>query len=375
MRKSLSVALGSFTSLALLVTPAVSSAHQKPSPTPPEPEVISSELAAPFNLDLNGRQVYFADGGLNLVGRVRADGSVAPVAANQPGASGIAHKGGWLAFTTTQGDQNGITASGLNLWGPRGKRVHADTLAFEKRRNPDQVNRYGPRSADPCVVGALGPRYKGAVDSHAYSVAAYGTGWIVADAGANALLKVDRRGRVSTLSVLPPQPLRITADLLAAYNASLPPGAPQLPSCVVGVTVDFEPVPTDVEVGRDGSLYVTTLPGGAEGPELGARGKVWKVNPWSGRARVLASGFAGATNLALGRSGEIYVSELFGGGISVVKKGKKAGFIPLPGAVAVESNASGALYAATLGDEEAQTPGTIVRLAKGKVSWKAKIKR
>ncbi len=46
----------------------------------------------------------------------------------------------------------------------------------------------------------------------------------------------------------------------------------ELPDCVVGVTYAFEPVPTDVEVGKDGYLYVTTLPGGPESPALGARG-------------------------------------------------------------------------------------------------------
>jgi hypothetical protein len=134
-------------------------------------------------------------------------------------------------------------------------------------------------------------------------------------------------------------------------------------------------VPTDVEVGKDGYLYVTTLPGGPESPALGARGKLWKVNPYSGKAWVIASGFLGATNLAIGKNGEIYVAELFGGNISVVKHGKKSNYLPLPGVVAVETSKGGELWAATLGNEEPPAPGTIVKISKGKAYKQASIRR
>ena len=47
------------------------------------------------------------------------------------------------------------TASGLNIWGPRGKRVHADTLAYEKANNPDKINHYGVDNPSQCVIDAL----------------------------------------------------------------------------------------------------------------------------------------------------------------------------------------------------------------------------
>ena len=56
------------------------------------------------------------------------------------------------------------------------------------------------------------------------------------------------------MAVLPVQPLLITPAISAAA----------LEGRCEGVTVNFEPVPTDVEVGRDGWLYVTTLAGGPE---------------------------------------------------------------------------------------------------------------
>jgi len=355
----------------LLVTPTIASAHPKPTPTP---VVKSDALAAPFNLALNHGRVYVADGGLNLVGKLRSDGSIKTIAADQPGASGVATSkdGRYLAFTSTVTNEATFenTASGLNIWGPRGKRVHVDTLAYETKNNPDKINHYGVKNPSQCVIDAFTQAqfpydYTGQVDSHAYSVTSFGAKWVVADAGANALWKIDNKGNIRTLAVLPPQPTKITAAMASALG---------FPACVVGVTYNFEPVPTDVEVGKDGYLYVTTLPGGPEGPVLGARGKVWKVNPYSGNAWVIASGFLGSTNLALGKHGEIYVAELFGGNISVVKHGKKSNYLTLPGVVAVETSKSGELWAATLGDEASHAPGTIVKITHGKAYKQATVK-
>jgi hypothetical protein len=329
--------------------------------------VRSTQLAAPFNLAVDHGSVYVADGGLNLVGKLGRNGDIQTIAADQPGASGVARSkdGRRLAFTTTvtNFDTFENTASGLNIWGPRGSRVYADTHAFEVANNPDSVNRYGVANPSQCVVDALTAAqfpvdYTGQVDSHAYSVARWGHSWVVADAGANALFRVKNDGSISTLAVLPPQPATITAEMAAALG---------LPACVAGVTYAFEPVPTDVEVGRDGWLYVTTLPGGPEGPVLGARGAVWKVNPWTGAARKLAGGFLGATNLALGSHGDIYVAELFAGQISVVKHGTAKPYLSLPGVVAVEAGDNGTLWAATLGNEDPPAPGTIVQIKNGKV--------
>lgn len=350
----------------VLVTPTLASAHPRPVPTS---VVKSTALATPFNLAFGHGKVYVADGTLNLVGKLKNDGTITTLAANQPGASGVAtsHDGRALAFTTTVTDPATFenTASGLHIWGAKGRRVFADTYAFESANNPDQVNTYGPRSNEPCVTGAVGPRAEGQKDSHAYSVTGFGNTWIVADAGANALWKIDQRGHIRTLAVLPPQPTTITPELATALK---------LPDCTVGVTFDLEPVPTDVEVGSDGYLYVTTLPGGPEDPSAGARGKLWRVNPYSGDARVIATGFAGATNLAIGERGEIYVAELFANKISVVKHGRKSDHLTLPGVVAVETTKNGDLWAATLGNDDPPAPGTIVKITNGKAHTQATVK-
>jgi hypothetical protein len=198
----------------------------------------------------------------------------------------------------------------------------------------------------------MGPqaRYKGLKDSHAYSVVAWGNKWLVADAGANAIFVVNKRGHIRTLSVLPPQPTVITAEAATALDLD--------PECFEGAKYRFEPVPTDVEV-KHGRIYVTTLPGGPESDALGKRGAVYRINPSSGKAMLVAKGFAGATNLAVGRHGKIFVAELFGGRISTVMNGKVRTHVKLPGAIAVEKRDRG-LWGSTI-DPTFQGPGSIVR--------------
>jgi hypothetical protein len=364
MRISRLTTVGAALAAAALLVPPTASAHGG---RPPTPVVRSDQLAAPFNLAVSGHSVYVADGGLNLVGKLTRSGDISPIATDQPGASGIARSTDRrrLAFTTTVSNPDTFenTASGLHVWGPRGSRVFADTLAYEQANNPDAVNHYGIDNPSQCVIDAFTAAgfpydYTGAIDSHAYSVASWGRSWVVADAGANALLKVTNDGSISTLAVLPPQPTTITAAMAGALG---------FPDCVVGVTYAFEPVPTDVEVGRDGYLYVTTLPGGPESPVLGARGALWKVDPRSGAATRIAGGFLGATNLALGSHGTIYVAELFAGQVSVVKHGTVSPYVMLPGVVAVETGGDGSLWAGTLGNEDPPAPGTIVQITNGHV--------
>ena len=49
-------------------------------------------------------------------------------------------------------------------------------------------------------------------------------------------------------------------------------------------------MPTDIEVGPDGKLYVTSLPGGPEDGTLGANGRVLQVKPASGKVKTLVGG-------------------------------------------------------------------------------------
>ncbi|MBB2894622.1 ScyD/ScyE family protein [Flexivirga oryzae] len=350
MRHFRSLAIGCVTAGLAVATPGIASAH----PRSNAPVVLSTSVGAPFNLEVDGSRLLVADGGAGLVGSVQRNGSITPVVSDVPGASGVATRGRSLAYTSTVSNEETLEnfASGLHIRRPGHRTVYADTTAYEKKYNPDGVNHYGPRSSDPCVTGALGPRYTGLLDSHAYSVASDRNGWLVADAGGNDLLSVSDRGRIRTVATFPAQPAVVTQAAIDELG---------LPQCTLGVTYDFEAVPTDVEVGPGGSIYVTTLPGGPEGPQLGARGSLWKVNPYTHSVTRIATGFLGATNLALGTHGDIYVAELFGNKISVVHSGRVSTLVELPGVVAVESARNGTLYAATMGSENG--PGTIVKIA------------
>jgi hypothetical protein len=142
-------------------------------------------------------------------------------------------------------------------------------------------------------------------------------------------------GRISTVAVLPPIPFVVTAEVAAGLG---------LPDCVVGKTYNFEPVPTDVELGPNGLLYVTSLPGGPEDESLGARGSVFSVNLATGSVTKVAGGFLGATNLAISPNGTIYVAELFGNRISRVSGGGAVPVVDVPSPAGLEW-ANGKLYA------------------------------
>jgi hypothetical protein len=234
-----------------------------------------------------------------------------------------------------------------------------DLLAYDRSRNPDGPTSYGIDHPTACQEQAFEPlggaNYSGQVDSHPYAVAPLGDdSWVVADAGGNDLLKVDRRGHVSTIAVLPRQPVTLTAEAAAGLG---------LPDCVVGAVYNFEAVPTDVEVSGHGFL-VTLLPGGPEDPSLGARGSVDYVDR-HGKTHLVAGGFLGATNLAVGDHGIIYVAELFAGKVSQVRHGRVSKYVDLPNALSLEW-AHGTLYAGTLAssDEEGNPtgPGSIVAI-------------
>ena len=107
---------------------------------------------------------------------------------------------------------------------------------------------------------------------------------------------------------------------------------------------------------------MSTLPGGPEDPSLGARGSVYQVSRWSGCATRLATGFSGATNLAMASDGTVYVTELFGGKVTKVSHGRKSTFRTVDSPVSVEV-AGRSVYVGTLASMDDQGnptgPGTI----------------
>jgi hypothetical protein len=329
------VAVAAATTALALSLPATASA----SPVPSDP--IATGFAGPLQIDVAHGNVWVGEAFAGLLTRVRPNGSTT-VLTSQPGEiAGVAVRRYTVAFTTTSHDEANPGAA-LMVRRPDGTvRTVADLYAFESKHNPDARNKYGFLDLPPACAAQLPPEipgatpYHGMVDSHPYAIAnAPDGGWFVADAGGNTILKVNRRGHISVVSVLPPQRTKVTADAATAVG---------LPECTVGHTYAFEPVPTDVEVGRHGLMVASLLPGGPEDASLGARGSVVRIAP-TGRAVPVAKGFLGATNVAIGRCGRIYVAEMFANRISVVRGGHVTPFVDVPSPASVEFS-DGKLYA------------------------------
>jgi hypothetical protein len=324
-------------------------------------QTISSAYAAPLQFAVQEHSIYVADSALSKLFKVGRSSPIAsgPAPSSNPEASGdlagVAATDDAIAYTTTTADHKDTRLTILS----EGHKKVVSLSTFERRYNPDKRNSYGlvdPNDVSSACKAELTAAhvplsYRGQYDSHPYAVASLGHGsWAVADAGGNDVLKVDRWGHVSLIAVLPAQPLHVSSAMATALGVQ---------DCG-GVTYRFEPVPTDVEVGPHGKLYVTTLAGGPESPALGARSSVYQVG-WGWTHRI-ATGFAAATNLAVTPGGCIYVAQLGAGTIARVDDGHGVTVATLPGVAAVEW-ANGHLYASTAPAVTGGSgPGTIVRL-------------
>lgn len=320
----------------------------------PAPQVLTTDVGAPEQIAVHGGTIYIGDAIRSTLTKL---GDPTPVATGpKPGeVTGVDFKPGTgaLAYVSKDGKTNEGTVT-VRLPGKAPQVVNL--TAFEKEKNPDASVFYGTRSTDTCVQNAMAkipfpdPRpagYQGLTESHPYAVAAGpGEDWYAVDSSGNDLLRIDGAGKVSLVAVLPGQPHTFNQHDAQVLG---------LPNCVVGVNYVFESVPTDVEVGPDGALYVTTLPGGPISLQLGSRGGVFRVDPRTGQAAQVVTGLAGAVNLAVGPGGEIYVAELLGGQISVADAHLRGGWmastarplLKLADVSAVELD-GGVLYASTL---------------------------
>jgi hypothetical protein len=262
----------------------------------------------------------------------------------------------------------GVTGNGTS-WIKRIDRhgkVHtvANLHRYEKRHNPDGHVKYGFQGLSASCLASLpdevpGP-YRGIVDSHPYATISTRAGTYIADAAANAIFRLDHRNRLHTVAVMPAVKVRVTAAMAAAAH---------MPACLAGHVVKLEFVPTDVEVAPNGDLVVSSLPGGPEDGSLGALGSVWRVNPHTGRTTRVAKGLISPVGLAVGRNGDIYVSQLFADTVSRIKRGthtaKPWRHLAMPGDVEQRGGAifaTGNVLTGTSGEPGDVPNGQIVRL-------------
>jgi hypothetical protein len=163
----------------------------------------------------------------------------------------------------------------------RGVKVLANLERYELRHNPDgQVQFVKGKPVD-----AL---------SNPFSMNLSKYGLLVADGGANDVLKVNPwTGRVSTFFV-PPNVTDVKACLRPGVQAN--PG-----------TRGCDSVPTGVAVAQ-GSVYISTL-----GAEVRGAGRVYRVNPRNGKVQRVWKGLTAPTGIAVTPWGTIYVSEVLHG--------------------------------------------------------------
>ncbi|MFP5311317.1 MAG: ScyD/ScyE family protein [Actinomycetes bacterium] len=289
--------------------------------------VVAGGFVSPLHLNAgSGKAVLVSQDFAGKLTRINRDGSTADLATNTPmgwEVAGSDTRGGTTYFLESVGAGQGDPAALDGYLKSIDAKGEVDTIAnfadYERRHNPDGDQRYGfgRDVEDQCLAGwpAFPPaRYKGIVDSHPYALAVRGGTAYVADAGMNAVLSVNLgNGDIDTVAVLPPRRAEIPAGL--RIPTDMHGNTAGVPACAVGHDYAFEPVPTDIGIGPDGMLYVSSLPGGPEGPELGARGAIFKVNPRNGDTDVWAEDILSPTGLAVAGNGDVYAASLFGGEI------------------------------------------------------------
>jgi hypothetical protein len=161
------------------------------------------------------------------------------------------------------------------LWPDGRTRTLADLGAFEAAENPDADLPETDVNSNPNGVAPINGREA-----------------VVADSGANTVLRADRLGNVQLLGVIP-------------FGEAPAPPIPDFP-VPPGTPIPFQSVPTSVALGEDGAVYVGQLTG-FPFPKGGAG--VWVIKP--GEAPTpFATGFTLITDVAFDRDGNLYVVQI-----------------------------------------------------------------
>jgi hypothetical protein len=254
-------------------------------------DVVATGLTDPFGLTSTGRHLVVTEaGGGRVLSIDRRSGAVRTVVDGLgPYAAASAVRIGDRYFIITGGGGPGgppgaVPAASVLVAGDGEAPVQfADLEAFELANNPDGQTQFGP---DGAPLDAL---------SNPFAVAADRSGkglLLVADGGANDVLRIHRDGRVSTFFVPP------------TVNTGACEGLPNNDDSTVGC----DAVPTGVATGPDGRVYISALTA-----EVPGEGRVYVVGGRSGRLIRVIKGFTAPTGVAVSSRGSVFVSELLEG--------------------------------------------------------------
>jgi|GEM_PF-940334 len=212
-----------------------------------------------------------------------------------PGITDISTLGRGSMWATVGGGEDPESDSGQGLFQLSKGHIHkvANLFEFEETNDPDGAG----ADSNPFDVASLG-----------------GQAALVADAGANDLLRVDNQGHVKVLAVFPDEVVSTDNlhDLVGCPDNPIPDFAglcdvDQLPA---------QAVPTSIAIGPDGYYYVGELKGF---PAPTGASSIWKIAPGASWAecgsspdcqKVFDGGFTSIIDLAFDKDGYLYVSEL-----------------------------------------------------------------
>lgn len=325
------VAAASALTVTLSVTPAQAHTnHHPPAPDISNVKTLAADLGGPLKVAFgpHGNILVAESMAGQLTSISRSGKKTTLVSAPGMEIAGVSYARGTTYYFENAGSGGeepppGATPALLKTLDHRGKtRTVTDMAAFEKKHDPDGKTVYGVRDVSKkCLAQAPELRKTGEVYSHPYSSLPAHRGLYVGDAGANSILHVNHRGKVSLVKAVPAEPIIITS---AMQDEAVANGL-NIPDCMLGHNYWAEAVPTDIAI-RGNWLYYTVLPG-APGESI-SKGKVYKMNLHTQRTHLVASGLSAPTGIALDRRGNVYVAELFGGGIARIDKGKAVTVLP-----------------------------------------------
>ncbi len=270
-------------------------------------EVVVRDLNGPFEIsDGPGRTLYVTEAEIGQVTAVDPVRHTArPVITGVAGANGAVKVGSRFAILTGEGGGPPDTATRLAsgavpaavttssvapddlsasvLLARPGKAPTrlASLLANELTNNPDGQTQFGP---DGNPTDSLSNPFYLINDRSGKGLV------IVADGGGNAVLRVDRKGKISNFFI---PPVIKTGACAGVPNNDPVPGT----GC--------DPVPTGLAYGPRNTLYVSTL-----SSEVPGEGRVYVLDAHSGKVKKVISGLNAPTGVAVDWCGNVYVSEL-----------------------------------------------------------------
>jgi hypothetical protein len=245
--------------------------------------VVDGGFVSAFGLAKLGRSsLLVADADAGKVVLVGKHGGRRTLVSGANGVSGVAAKGGKV-FSVLAGPSDGppqmtgkygvAKVLRTNLHTGR-TTVISNLLAYELKHNPDGQVQFNSAHQP---YDAL---------SNPFSMGSYPRGLLVADGGANDVLRVNpRTGKVSTFFVPP------TVQQAGCQNGN--PG-----------TTGCDSVPTGVVYAK-GSVWVSTL-----GADVPGAGRIYKLNPRNGHVRRVWTGLDSPTGIAIGGRGAIFFSQV-----------------------------------------------------------------